>query len=158
MRDDRRVGYLAAVPDVPSYPSDHRELALFLERFGADRLPGRLGIELVTLEHGRCTMRMELKRHHEAANGYLHAASVVAIADTAAGYGSIGSLPEGAIGFTTIELKCNHTGTALAGWVAAEATMAHGGRTTQIWDAVVTSEETGRRLGLFRNTQLVLYP
>ncbi len=146
------------MPDVPSYPTDPAELPGFLERFGAGRLPGHLGIELVSMEAGRCTMRMQLEKHHQAANGYLHAASVVAVADTAAGYGCLGSLPESSIGFTTIELKCNHIGTALTGRVVAEAVLAHGGRTTQIWDAMVTSEETGRRLALFRNTQLLLYP
>ena len=146
------------MPDVPSFPSDPGQLVDILERFGAERLPGHLGIELVDLAPGRCTMRMELRRHHEASNGYLHAASVIAIADTAAGYGCIGSLPPGAGGFTTIELKCNFTGTALEGRLTAEATMLHGGRTTQVWDAVVTAEPADRRLALFRNTQLLLYP
>jgi uncharacterized protein (TIGR00369 family) len=146
------------MPDVPHFPRDPDALVAVLADLGADRLPGRLGIDLVSLEHGRCTMRMEVQRHHLAANGYLHAASVIAIADTAAGYGSIASLPEGAIGFTTIELKSNHLGTALDGALVAEATMAHGGRTTQVWDVVVDAEERGKRLALFRNTQLLLYP
>jgi 1,4-dihydroxy-2-naphthoyl-CoA hydrolase len=32
----------------------------------------------------------------------------------------------------------------------------HGGRTTQVWDAIVRAD--GRTLALFRCTQLVLYP
>jgi acyl-coenzyme A thioesterase PaaI-like protein len=36
--------------------------------------------------------------------------------------------------------------------------MAHGGRTTQIWDAVVTDADGGKRLALFRCTQIILYP
>lgn len=34
----------------------------------------------------------------------------------------------------------------------------HAGRTTQVWDAVVTSREQGRTVALFRCTQLVLSP
>ena len=38
------------------------------------------------------------------------------------------------------------------------ASAAHLGRTTQLWDAVVTHRESGKTLALFRCTQLVLYP
>jgi uncharacterized protein (TIGR00369 family) len=93
-----------------------------------------------------------------APNGYLHAASVVGLADTAAGYGCVESLPEGAVGFTTIELKSNFLGTLTAGVLAAEATLVHGGRTTQLWDVSVTDEATGKLLAAFRCTQLVLHP
>jgi uncharacterized protein (TIGR00369 family) len=82
---------------------------------------------------------------------------VIALADTASGYGCVASLPAGATGFTTIELKTNFLGTATEGTLRCEATRVHGGRTTQIWDATVTSEQTGKTLALFRCTQLLLY-
>jgi uncharacterized protein (TIGR00369 family) len=103
-------------------------------------------------------MRLPVRPELLAPNGFLHAASVIALADTAAGYGCVASLPEGATGFTTVELKSNFLGTALDGVISATATLVHGGRTTQVWDAVVTSEETGKRIALFRCTQLVLWP
>lgn len=146
------------MPDVPAFPADPVELARFLDDRGRDRLPGLLGLELLDLAPGECTMAMEVERRHEAPNGYLHAATVVALADTATGYGCVASLPTGAIGFATLELKSNHTGTLFSGRMTARATMAHGGRTTQIWDATVVADETGRTIGLFRNTQLILYP
>jgi uncharacterized protein (TIGR00369 family) len=65
------------------------------------------------------------------------------------------SLPDGALGFTTIELKTNFLRTATAGTIACEARLAHGGRTTQIWDATVTDPD-GRPMALFRCTQLLL--
>ena len=71
-----------------------------------------------------------------APNGYLHAGSLVTLADTLCGYGCLLNLPDGASGFTTVELKSNHLGTTLDGTVAATATPAHLGRTTQVWDAV----------------------
>jgi 1,4-dihydroxy-2-naphthoyl-CoA hydrolase len=98
---------------------------------------------------------MEIRDHHLAPNGYLHAAAVIALADTACGYGCILSLPEGGIGFTTIELKTNFLRTAEEGTIACEARLVHGGRTTQLWDATVTAPD-GRPLALFRCTQLVL--
>jgi uncharacterized protein (TIGR00369 family) len=92
-----------------------------------------------------------------APNGFLHAGSVVTLADTCAGYGCVANLPEGAVGFTTIELKSNHLGTARDGTVACVAKAVHLGRTTQVWDAVVRHKETGKTLALFRCTQMVLY-
>ena len=126
-------------------------------RFGEGSLPGHLGI--VVLEVGeQVRLALEVKAHVMAPNGYLHAGSVVALADTAAGYGCISSLPEGATGFTTIELKSNHLGTARDGTIECHATVAHQGRTTQVWDAVVKSRESGKTLALFRCTQMILYP
>jgi 1,4-dihydroxy-2-naphthoyl-CoA hydrolase len=125
---------------------------------GEGRLPGLLGLEVVSVERGRGVLRLPIRPDLLAPNGFLHAASVVALADTACGYGSVASLPEGAAGFTTIELKSNFLGTLTEGAVRTEATLLHGGRTTQLWDAPVTDEATGRTLALFRCTQLVLWP
>jgi 1,4-dihydroxy-2-naphthoyl-CoA hydrolase len=124
---------------------------------GAGKLPGHLGIEVVSVEAGRSVLRLPIRPELLAPNGFLHAASVVGLADTAAGYGCVASLPEGAAGFTTIELKSNFLGTLTEGALRAEATLVHGGRTTQIWDAPVTDEATGKVLALFRCTQLVLW-
>ena len=121
-------------------------------------LPGLLGMEWETVEHGLVRGRFTVQPHHMAPNGFLHAASVITLADSACGYGAFVSLPEGASGFTTIELKTNFTGTAREGVVAVEATMLHGGRTTQLWDAVVTHRDTGKTMALFRCTQSVLWP
>lgn len=93
-----------------------------------------------------------------APNGFLHAASVVALADTACGYGCTASLPKEADGFTTIELKSHYLGTAKQGTIDCVARPVHVGRTTQVWDASVTHRETGRTIALFRCTQMVLYP
>jgi 1,4-dihydroxy-2-naphthoyl-CoA hydrolase len=119
-------------------------------------LPDILGFDWIELRHGFARGRFEVNKQHLAPNGYLHAATVVALADTACGYGCIISLPEGASGFTTIELKANFLGTALAGGVSCEARLLHGGRTTQVWDAQVKSEATGKTIALFRCTQMLL--
>jgi len=78
-----------------------------------------------------------------AISGYLHAGSIVTLADTCAGYGSTANLPKGAIGFTTIELKSNHIGTARAGTIACVATAAHIGRSTQVWGCNCEQQRIG---------------
>ncbi|MDG2521000.1 PaaI family thioesterase [Caulobacter segnis] len=124
----------------------------------AGSLPDLLGLQWLDAQRGYVKGRFEVKQHHMAPNGFLHAASVIALADSACGYGCVVSLPEGATSFTTIELKSNFLGTARDGAVAVEAKLAHGGRMTQVWDAVVTHEETGKTIALFRCTQMVLHP
>lgn len=126
-----------------------------LAEAGSRLFPGLIGVEIDSVEDGRVLGRMALDNRHMAPNGYLHAAAVIGLADTACGYGCILSLPEGGVGFTTIELKTNFLRTANAGTLTCEATLVHGGRTTQIWDATVRDEQE-RMLALFRCTQLVL--
>jgi len=123
----------------------------------AGRLPGIFGIELVAVEPGRCETRMSLREEFMAPNDFLHAGTVIALADSTCGMGCIASLPERTSGFTTIELKTNFARTAKASdGLACAATMAHGGRKTQIWDATVSRESDGRELALFRCTQFLL--
>jgi 1,4-dihydroxy-2-naphthoyl-CoA hydrolase len=124
---------------------------------GVGTLPGLIGLEVLEAEEGRLATRLTLREELMAPNGYLHAATIVALADTSCGYGTFVGLPEGAGGFTTVELKTNFLGTKLSGVIGCEARLAHGGRTTQVWDATVTDAEDGRPLALFRCTQLILY-
>jgi 1,4-dihydroxy-2-naphthoyl-CoA hydrolase len=122
---------------------------------GEGMLPGLVGVEITSVDEGRVRARLDVQRHHLAPNGCLHAASVIALADTACGYGCVRGLPDGATGFTTIELKANFLGTARDGSIECDATLVHGGRTTQVWDAEVRTGE-GRAVALFRCTQLLL--
>jgi uncharacterized protein (TIGR00369 family) len=123
---------------------------------GEGRLPGFIGIEFLEIVPSRAVARLVLRGEHLAPNGFLHAATVVALADTACGYGCIASLPEGAENFTTIELKTNFMGTAREGAIRVQANLVHSGRTTQVWDATVTDETSGKAIALFRCTQLIL--
>ena len=127
------------------------------ERSG-EYLPGYLGIEILALAPNTLSSRMPVKKLHFAPNDFLHAASIVALADTSCGYATIAHLPEGAQSFTTIELKSNHLGTVKEGSIACVATAQHLGRNTQVWDAVVTDEASGRKIALFRCTQMILWP
>jgi 1,4-dihydroxy-2-naphthoyl-CoA hydrolase len=119
-------------------------------------LPGLLGIRIVEIGQGRVVATLEVRKELHAPNGFLHAGTVVTLADTACGYGCVAHLPPGAKGFTTIELKSNHLGTALDGVIQADATAVHLGRSTQVWDATVKHQGSGKTIALFRCTQMVL--
>jgi 1,4-dihydroxy-2-naphthoyl-CoA hydrolase len=127
-------------------------------RAGVGKLPGHLGLHVLSVNGRELRAELVVRPELMAPNGFLHAGSVVTLADTCCGYGCRANLPEGANGFTTIELKSNHLGTTLDGTIDCVATAVHLGKTTQVWDAVVTHRETGRTLALFRCTQMVLYP
>jgi uncharacterized protein (TIGR00369 family) len=125
---------------------------------GAGHLPGLVGLEILAVRADGLESRLPVRRELLAPNGFLHAASVIALADTSCGYACVANLPQGASGFTTLELKANFLGTTLAGAIFCRATPAHLGRSTQVWDAVVTIEGTEKRIALFRCTQMVLWP
>jgi len=132
-----------------------------LDRFadrGEGRLPGLIGVRFTAVAENRIEAELPIRAELLAPNGYLHAATVIALADTACGYGCLAHLPDGAENFTTVELKTNFLGTARDGTIVCVATPMHLGNTTQVWDAVVTDRATARKLALFRCTQLVLWP
>ncbi|MEX1019638.1 MAG: PaaI family thioesterase [Litorilinea sp.] len=174
---------VAAVSEKSGAPDLAEQLAARLQ----GGLPGHLGIELLAMPPGQMILRMPIRPIHSAANGYLHAGAVVTLADTACGFGCLANLPAPAKNFTTIELKSNFLSTALDGVIMAHATLRHGGRRTQIWDAEVrtvvdaapegnpaegnpaedatllhtappTAPSEARLLALFRCTQMILYP
>lgn len=127
-------------------------------RSQADSLPGVLGFEWLEVAKGRVRGRFEVAQKHFSPHGLLHGAAVVALADSGCGFGCLASLPEGASGFATSELKANFIGTTQKGIVSCDAHLVHAGRTTQVWDAEITSEVTGAIIALFRCTQMILYP
>lgn len=123
-----------------------------------DNLPGLMGVELTALKSLEVHSRMKLKSIHFAPNTYLHAASVVALADTTCGYATVAHLSRGASSFTTIELKSNFLGTTRGGEIHCVARAQHLGRNTQVWDAEVFDSENGKKIALFRCSQMILWP
>lgn len=129
----------------------------FFNEFGLEHLPAHLGILVTQVLTGELRAQFKVQRFLLAPNGYLHAGSVVSLADTCTGYGCLANLPDGATGFTTLELKSNHLGTAREGTVECVAKAVHLGKTTQVWDAVVKNQDSGKTIALFRCTQMILY-
>lgn len=124
----------------------------------AGGLVPHLGITLIDEGQGWLEAKMPIRQHHlrSGANA-LHAASLIALADSVCGFAAGEVLPEGAKGYTTIELKSNFLGTANDGTLLGRAEADHLGRTTQVWSSTVTHQESGRRLAIFRCTQMILY-
>ena len=129
-----------------------------VNRRGDGFLPGLVGFRVIAFDEGRLDAELDIVPRLLAPNGYLHAATIIALADTACGYGCLAHLPDEATNFTTIELKTNFLGTAREGTIACTARAVHLGRTTQVWDAAVMRTEDQRTIALFRCAQMILYP
>jgi uncharacterized protein (TIGR00369 family) len=129
-----------------------------LNRANVGKLPEHLGLVITEVVEGRVVGRFEVRPDLVAHTGYLLAGAVLSVADILCAYGVSTAWPEGADGFTTVEVKCNFTGTLRGGAAVCTAELLHGGRTTQVWDARVTDEATGRLMAAFRCTQIILYP
>ena len=134
----------------------------FWNQLGKGKFPGYVGMRIVHVEVGLVRAELDVQPIHHAPNGFLHAAALITLADTACGYGVRTCMPEGAKGFTTMELKSNFLSTVLDGTIGVEAKLAHGGKRTQVWDATVRAGAAiegadGRVMALFRCTQMVLW-
>ncbi len=121
-------------------------------------LPALLGFRVVALEQGLLVAEIDIRAELLAGNGFLHAGTVVTLADTACGYGCLAHLPKGADSFTTVELKSNFIGTAREGSISCIACPAHLGNTTQVWDGTVSRHHDGKSIAFFRCTQIILWP
>lgn len=130
----------------------------FFNKLGAGRLPELFGLHTLRISQGEFVMRLEIQPQFLAPNGFLHAATVIALADSASGLACFAHLPEGAENFTTIELKTNFLGTARDGTLETIARAAHMGRNTHVWDATVVHLATSKTIALFRCTQMILWP
>lgn len=126
-------------------------------RKNSECLPELLGIKLIDVGEQTLTASLDVTPHHlNPAHSSCHAATMVALADTACGWGCLAHLPDSATSFTTVDLSCNLLRAVTTGLLTCQATMLHGGRTTQIWDAIIHAEG-GRKVSAFRCTELVLY-
>ena len=129
-----------------------------LNRANEGKLPAHLGLRITEVADGKVVGRFAVRPDLVAHTGYLLAGSLLSVADILCAYGVSTAWPDGANGFTTVEVKCNFLGTLLEGDVECVAELLHGGRTTQVWDATLSDPATGKRLALFRCTQIILYP
>ena len=127
-------------------------------QYGKGFLFDYLGIAFTKVEEDQVIPHIPLQQHHSGWHGTSHAGTLFALGDSCAGYGCVKSLPQGASGFTTIETKNNFLAMTNAGVIRCVATPVHKGRTTQVWDAVVSSPDEGKELCYYRCTQLILWP
>ena len=126
--------------------------------FFGSRVPGQLGCVFDHSADDLVIGHIDVTENLIAGTGFLFAPAVIALADTCAAIGCGNNTPQDA-SFTTIELKTNFLSSARVGErVSCRCTPAHIGRQTHVWDAEVTNDSTGRRMALFRCTQMILPP
>lgn len=130
----------------------------FFNKLGREHLPDYMGMIVTEVQEGMLQANLPVKKSLMAPNGFLHAGTIVSLADTATGYACVAHLPEGAQSFTTLELKANFMGTARDGSIRCQARALHLGRTTQVWDATIFANGNERPIATFRCTQMILYP
>lgn len=138
--------------------TNNNETVESLSRANEGKLAAHLGLTIIRVDPGLVEGRFEIRPDLVSHTGYLLAGVVLSVADLLCGYGVSTVWPEGASGFTTVEVKCNFTGTLTQGAAVCSASLLHGGRTTQVWDAKVEDETTGRLMAAFRCTQIIFYP
>ena len=127
-------------------------------RRGTGFLPELFGFRVMAISEDQLDAELDVRPPILAPNGYLHAATVVALADTSCGYGCLAHLPPDASNVPTVELKTKFLGTARDGTIACTARPVHLGRMTHVWDATVVRKDDRKTIALFRCTQMILYP
>jgi len=136
----------------------HKDLSPeYFNNLSKNCLPDILGIAVKHVEEGKLISEMPIQPKLFAPNGFVHAGSIITLADTLAGNSTIAHLPEGAISFTTMELKSNFLGAIREGTLECESTAEHMGRTSQIWRVIARNKETRKKIAIFSCTQLILY-
>ena len=129
----------------------------YLNEFSKNHFPELVGITITSVSENKMTAEMKVAKKLFAPNGFVHAGSIVTLADSVAGYSTIAHLPENGKSFTTIELKSNFMRAKRDGTIEYESTPEHLGRTTQVWRVIVRDKETKKKIAIFSCTQMILY-
>ena len=115
-----------------------------------------MGVTFVEALPERVTATMMVREDLCTLRHSIHGGAVMAFADAVGAMATVINLPESAKGTTTIESKTNFVGRAAAGTlVRAIATPIHRGKTTQVWQTRIETED-GKLVGVVTQTQLVL--
>lgn len=121
----------------------------------APLFPGLMGVQLEQADPDKVVATMVVRPDLCTAGSTLHGGAFMAFADTIGAVATVLNMPAGAR-TTTIESKTNFFSGAPAGsTVRAECTPLHRGRTTMVWQTVISSD-AGKRCAMVIQTQLVL--
>jgi 1,4-dihydroxy-2-naphthoyl-CoA hydrolase len=113
----------------PGHPQDASPVGPLMEK---------LGMEWIELAPERLAARIPVETNTQPL-GLLHGGASAALAETLASVGAWLNDPSKLV--LGIELKVNHLRSASRGWITAEATPLHRGRTTQLWEIRLADEE-----------------
>jgi len=129
----------------PSGKLSKADLARAGERLRHSHPVNHFGIRLAKAERGRAVFRMEVLEHHKQIHRVVHGGVVAMLADTAGGFASFLSAPEGSH-VATIEMKINFLEPVADGEIEADARVLRLGKTTSVVDCNVTDQD-GRLVG-----------
>lgn len=117
-----------------------------------------LGVELVTVEPGRCVVSLMPRPEVSQQHGYVHAGVIAALVDTAGGYAGYTLFPAGS-SVLTVEYKLNLLAPAQGERIVAEAFVVKPGRTLCITRGEVYAEAGDKRAlcALMQQTLIVLH-
>jgi uncharacterized protein (TIGR00369 family) len=115
-----------------------------------------LGMEMVCAEPERVVMRMPVGPKVHQPYGLLHGGASVALAESAASLGTAGNIDLATHRPVGMEINANHLRPVKDGWVVAEATVLHKGRTSMVWDIKIRDEQKGRLVCVSRCTVAIV--
>lgn len=113
-----------------------------------------LGMRIVEESKERVRAEMDVRQEHTNGRGVVHGGVYMAFADTLGALGTSLNLPDG-MTTSTLESKTNFLRGTGPGTLHGETTPVHIGRTTQVWQTVV-SDGDGRKLAVVTQTQICL--
>lgn len=121
----------------------------------APLFPGLMGVQLEQADPDKVVATMVVRPDLCTAGSTLHGGAFMAFADTIGAVATVLNMPAGAR-TTTIESKTNFfSGAPLGSTVRAECTPLHKGRTTMVWQTVISSD-AGKHCAMVIQTQLVI--
>ncbi|KIX90616.1 thioesterase [Staphylococcus microti] len=113
-----------------------------------------LEMQVIAQRTGYIKMSMPVSDRVKQPFGYLHGGATMALGETACSIGSanlVDTTKEIPVG---LEMNTNHMKSATDGYVYAEATILHQGRTTHVWDIRITDDK-GALISVMRGTLLI---
>jgi len=113
-----------------------------------------LGIDLVRVEGGECTMALDAGERHMNPMRTIHGGILCDVADAAMGMAYFSTLEEGE-SFTTLELKINFVRPFRHGRLLAHGRVVHGGRRVGLTACDVVDDE-GRLIAHATSTCMTL--
>jgi len=125
--------------------------------FADQRMMTTLGARLARVEAGRVEIELAYRDDLVQQHGFLHAAAVAAIADSACGYAAFSLMPAG-VGVLSIEYKINLLAPARGERFVARAEVVRPGRTISATTAVVIADPDDRdeRIALMQATIMTI--
>ncbi len=114
-----------------------------------------LDIEFTEIGDNYLVARMPVTPKVHQPDGVLHGGASVALAESVGSAGAFVFLNSNDVVIRGIEIAANHVKSVRDGYVYAHATVVHKGRTTQLWQIKITTED-GTLVSLIKLTTLTL--